>query len=255
MRAGFFAMFDALGFKGIWDRAARADPPWNVLDKLEKLVAAAADVQGAIEDAHATLVQKGELRRTEVKTLLLSDTIVVAATDESPDGLANSASSWASMLSVGSLVSGILSHAANAPEPRLAYRGCISYGKFEIRSNFVMGPAVDEAATLVDSAQAALVWLTPSAKRVMDGIRLRQPCNLVRPWRVPLKGGHHYETYVISPYVGVAEDSWSSLREALLETFSSNAIDVRIKAQHTDEFLQHELRRRQNARAEMEVPT
>jgi hypothetical protein len=250
MREGFVAMFGALDFGGIWERAARANPAWNVLDKLEKLVPKADEVRGAMEDANAQLEQAGELQHTDVRTLFFSGTVVVAARAEDATGKDAQSGIWAALLSAGCIVSGVLANAANTPDPKLTYRGCIAYGEYDASANFVIGPAVDEAASLAVDAEAGLVWFAPSAKLVMDGIRLRRPDDLIRPWQVPLKGDRCFDTYVISPYAGVNEQSWGLLRQKILGTFSNNSIDVRLKAQYTDKFLKHELDRLQRDRME-----
>jgi len=146
MRHGAFAMFDALGFKGIWARAQKVDPPWDVLGKLERLVTEADDVRGAIEEGVASIEQSGELHNAQVRTLFLSDTIMVGAWADDPTGMAPGNPEWATLTAVAHIAASVLSRAANAPDPRFAYRGCISVGEFDIRGPFVVGPAVDEAA-------------------------------------------------------------------------------------------------------------
>jgi hypothetical protein len=243
MRHGAFAMFDALGFKGIWARAQKADPPWDVLGKLEKLVTEANDVRGAIEEGVASIEQSGELKNAQVRTLFLSDTIMVGAWADDPTGTAPGNPEWAALTAVAHIAASLLSRAANAPDPRLVYRGCISVGEFDIRPPFVVGPAVDEAAELANSAEAALVWLAPSAKRVIDSAVSHEELDVLRSWQVPLKSGQRFSTYVVSPYSGVTEQSWVDLRLAIRLALSSPQFDVQIKAQNTTEFLDHELAR------------
>ena len=82
----------------------------------------------------------------------------------------------------------------------LAYRGAVTYGGYELRSNFILGPAVDEAARAHDAAQGALIWLMPSAREIVADWLRNQPTNthLVR-FDVPLKGGDVFHSYTVSP--------------------------------------------------------
>jgi len=244
MRPGAFAMFDALGFKGVWERAARATPPWDVLGKLEGLVRDSNDVQGAAESAMATLEAAGTVVRTEIKTLFLSDTIVVGCWADSPKN--PFAAMWTALMTVCGTAGNILARAAQAPGPTFAYRGCISYGEFDMRSTFIMGPAVDLAAESADWAQAGLVWLHPTAKRLVESHVQHAAGDLIRPWRVPLKDGQHVQTFVVSPYVGVQPVSWVDLRNAIMGTFEgAKKEDVIAKARNTSAFLDAELARLQ----------
>jgi hypothetical protein len=45
----------------------------------------------------------------------------------------------------------------------LALRGCITFGEHQVDGNFLIGQAVDQAASLYEDAQAAMVWMTPLA--------------------------------------------------------------------------------------------
>jgi len=82
--------------------------------------------------------------------------------------------------------------AAALSTPALAFRGCVATGRFEMTDRFILGPAVDEAASGMDLAQAGIVWLAPSAEAAYrqsqlaaipeyDAVFVRYP--------VPLKGG------------------------------------------------------------------
>ena len=78
--------------------------------------------------------------------------------------------------------------AALATKP-VAYRGAVSVGYFAIEDNFILGPAVDEAAGLMEVADAAVVWLTPSAEKLRHDLRLPQDnwSHMVIDADVPLK--------------------------------------------------------------------
>lgn len=55
-------------------------------------------------------------------------------------------------------------------EPALTLRGCISYGEHLVRDNFIVGPAVDEAAEQQDLAEGAFVWLYPDAAQKYENL-------------------------------------------------------------------------------------
>src|SRR5439155_23798737 len=87
----------------------------------------------------------------------------------------------------------------------LAYRGAVTYGGYELRSNFILGPAVDEAARAHDAAQGALMM--PSAREIVADWLRNQPTNthLVR-FDVPLKGGDVFHSYTVSPLVQAVDE-------------------------------------------------
>jgi hypothetical protein len=86
-----------------------------------------------------------------------SDTIVLGVSSKSAEQLARvgvpSSFHW-SMLVACRFANAIQRAAAFQP-PALAYRGCITYGKFDVQGNFLIGPAIDEAAELMGRAQGA----------------------------------------------------------------------------------------------------
>jgi hypothetical protein len=127
-------------------------------------------------------------------------------------------------------------------EPSLAYRGCISFGDFEVRDRFLVGPAVDEAAAANNLAQGAFVWLLPSAREVF-GLYAEPSAahpDYVRtysPFEVPLKGGETYDTFAVSPYIlADTEAARDEITSRILLTFSGG-LDVQLKKQHTRRFL------------------
>ena len=125
-------------------------------------------------------------------------------------------------------------------DPPLVYRGAVSAGAFVIDAEFLLGPAVDEAASEEKRAEGALIWLTPSALSAFG----KYPAQLGRReprieynYRVPMKGGHTYRTHVVNPILSIPEPREESIR-SLLATFSrSQSVDVAIKRQNTEAFL------------------
>jgi hypothetical protein len=127
---------------------------------------------------------------------------------------------------------------------RFAYRGAVSWGEFFISDNFVLGDAYYEAYSNSERAEAAVIWLTPSA---MEFHRQVPHDNLLSSsllyWEVPLKksdGGHdRYQTLAVNPLVpGEGEPSPSMIQELILATFvGSNEPGVAQKKVFTREFL------------------
>jgi len=123
------------------------------------------------------------------------------------------------------------------------YRGCITYGRFEVDKEFIVGPAVDEAASLASLAEAAAVWLAPSAFAATQAFeRTVPPANLEEaPWiryGVPLKNGATYETKVVNPFWYGSDAQAAAWRTTLLQSFASSRIEVAIKQQNTARFFE-----------------
>jgi hypothetical protein len=130
-------------------------------------------------------------------------------------------------------------------EPRWNYRGAISFGKFSMRSGFMIGPAVDSAVERMDLAQGAFVWLTPEA---YDVATRRFPSGFGSPWpltryAVPLKQLGALETLVASPFDFKSDAAGRALlREDILSGFTGTALDVVLKRQNTAQFLEHHMK-------------
>jgi len=162
MRTGAVVMIDALGFKGIWDGA----DPSVILRKMGALKQAAeSDIKG---------VKLGHVRGAKVA--FLSDTIVIGVASGQPVGRGpgpNKRGNVRAIMQAAFQTASVLA-AALEEAPRLAYRGCLTFGEFEIDGPFVLGPAIDEAATHYECADGAFVWLTPKAKAIAGRV-LRGP--------------------------------------------------------------------------------
>ncbi|MDB4958643.1 MAG: hypothetical protein JWO36_6212 [Myxococcales bacterium] len=232
MNTGAVVMLDALGFKGIWKRHP------EVLEKL-KLMPRIAEVTvgGFMKGVPA---KSGLTLHPEVSTTFLSDTIVIGArmkgaTDDVHDR-------WAEVALAALFTASIMSIGANVKAPPLAYRGVISFGEFEIDGPFIVGPAIDEAAELMNMAEAAIAWLTPTARVIVNTAMKADPNmalgGMFLPWAVPLKGGGTYDTFVAHPFAapplsGTAEE----MRDKILSSFNNSRIEIQIKKQNTQRFL------------------
>lgn len=249
-------MMDALGFKGIWARGKdRESTAKGVIEKLSKLQ----------EKATAKLARhfpgqgdKANLLQTfafiqSVEAVFVSDTVIVGFQFQDMTYLTDRLKSVDPRIDervVRSLcialsmhhIGPIIALGAKPPFP-LAYRGCLSHGDFDIRKNFIIGPAVDEAGAMMNLAQGAFVWLTPSSLATFDPTNSMvdsiTSSRVVSKWQVPLKGGDAIDTYAITPYA-LASDAKKrdEATKAILDSFIGG-LDVVVKKQNTKRFLDH----------------
>jgi hypothetical protein len=127
----------------------------------------------------------------QFEATFLSDTVVLGLS--LPANIPNHVA--LSAIYIGDIVSRILTYSARSSTP-LAYRGAVTCGEYEIDANFIMGRAVDDAATCYESAEAAIVWLAPSANDLVSAWLHGQPHNThFVKHAVPLKGGGSFHTY------------------------------------------------------------
>jgi hypothetical protein len=132
-------------------------------------------------------------------------------------------------------------------------RGCISHGQHLIEENFLIGPAVDETAEYIDTAQGAFVWFLPDAAKVIDtGIASLKNQNpgvshpdlvlslldaMCPQYQIPMKNGHNLETRVVNPILNKAPEASNLLLEVCAKTMNVDKMDVWVKRQHTLSFL------------------
>jgi len=179
MKHGAVAMIDALGFKGIWRRYSSEEVMANLLH-----------LKAQIEREHHGLADMTD-PPFEFDAAFLSDTIVVGLSlpaNTRPD------QDFHSIDIVCDRLTHILKLSARSSTP-LTYRGAVTFGPYEVESNFIIGEAIDEVAGYYEKAQAAVVWLLPAAKDIVAnwllGGNVRRT-ELVR-FDVPLKGGDSFE--------------------------------------------------------------
>jgi hypothetical protein len=221
-------MMDALGFKALSQREPEA-----LLRKLHTLEAAARTKRAEFEAAADRLRRHGWEQR--IRIAFLSDTIAigVAFTAVNEDGQNDIFA-----LTTGALIaSHVLGRAGAEPTP-LAYRGCLAYGDFDIDGNFLAGKAVNEAAEACETAEAAVVWLAPSAKPILDTVENPENTLAFRGnWRVPLKGGQSYRTHTVNPFGDVLLEHRSAWCDRVVGTFSGS-LSVEVKKENTRAFLE-----------------
>jgi hypothetical protein len=217
MNTGAVALIDAMGFRGIWGR-----------HKPEEVLGALNDMKSWFEARIREQFQSQPSMQCQVA--FLSDTIAISM------ALAESTENTAalSVIYLGDVISWVLDRVLRSAIP-LAYRGAITVGSYQVEPHFLIGQAIDEAASAHELAQGAFIWLTPSARHHVARWLEEQPQNthLVR-FDVPLKGGDTFDTYTVSPLEQAksAEDA-NTLMKALLASFSNQAMDVAVKRQNT----------------------
>jgi hypothetical protein len=199
-------------------------------------------VQGRVDEVVNSFVPDPSSVIGSWAVSMLSDTIAVGITTKKIPGATQADEAFldrASILLAAGFTNEVLRVAAE-DEPVFAYRGCISFGEFQMQESFLVGPAVDEAAECMNLAQGAFVWLTSSARRLPGWDSLVEESTsffFVRN-RVPLKGGDEYETWAIAPF---RDTETKAAREALVArleaSFAGGSFDVELKRQRTIDFL------------------
>lgn len=239
-------MFDALGFKGIWGRPGVREDPELVIGKLLRLE---NEMNGMLDrefgGSRSSAVASPQSVLGQCSLVFLSDTVVLGLATKPAEELEakgigeDSYRGWS--LVVACRFANAILRAAAATFPELAYRGCITYGEFALEKNFIVGPAVDEAAELMDRAQGAFVWLSPKARKILDDCKLSSQDMLqygLISYLIPIKGGDQYETPVVFPFDAQSQrEVRDSLAARILSTFEGASLDVDVKKQRTEDFL------------------
>ncbi|MGA2936119.1 MAG: hypothetical protein ABSF52_03355 [Syntrophobacteraceae bacterium] len=137
--------------------------------------------------------------------------------------------------------------------PPLLLRGCITSGEYATEHNFLIGPAVDNAAEYMNCAQGAFVWFAPSAAIIIDKWidsvcteKLPPPlADYVRagydifspPYPVPMKNGASFTTRVVNPLY-LKYDQSNTIIERYKNAMIGDSMDVWVKREYTLKFLE-----------------
>jgi len=155
MSDGVLVLVDCLGFRGIWRRCE----PQQLIDKLVSLETIAA--KRIIPKYSATELSYGKVR---FHLRLLSDTVALSVQYEPIPGKTPSERQKNLLVSIACESAALLSKLfIDDDAVPLLLRGCISFGQHLCQSNFLVGPAVDEAAEYMNEPEGAFIWLLPSA--------------------------------------------------------------------------------------------
>lgn len=256
---GAVLICDALGFRGVWRGGhERVVEALGMADGLLKTVA------GQWSNQEGTRLDQESLSYAFSDTLAFATWCVVDPRDpqrvEEAEELAVDACAFAASL--------LQSMICMSRFP-LAYRGAIASGTFVAHGEFLVGEAVDEAADHMSVPNAAMIRLTPSARRAIERQRARRQRgywhflferggtlmdrlisgalggepedveSAVVKVAMPTKAHGSVESYVVDPLRYCEPDRIRDVSDALLDTFSRGSPDVsvEVKRDHTAAFL------------------
>lgn len=256
MKRGAVAVLDALGFKGIWKRY----DPARVLASL-KLSSVAA--QGQTNFLNKMFAE--EKMRVKADIVAFSDTVFLIATADDEGGPLEGVDD---LMAVTAVCGGAatLSLFAALMDPPILYRGAVTVGAFaSIERTFLVGQAIDDAASLEKEPEGAIIMVDPSA---IPRPPLPRASFVIKDYDVPIKGGRVLTTDVVNPFSGARAIEHldfvknAARRHGLVEgtpvndiiahcynaAFGENrSLDVEIKRQNTQRLLLA-------ARAQAELP-
>lgn len=221
MNTGAVALIDALGFRGIWGR-----------HKPDDVLAALRSMKDWMESRVQNQFSSQPSMHCDVA--FLSDTIALSMSlDEQVENR-----EAMSAIYLGDVISWALARSLRSSVP-LAYRGAITVGRYEVSPHFLIGDAIDEAASTYELAQGAFIWLTPKARSHVARWLKDQPHNThLVTFDVPIKGSETFNTYTVSPLEQARDEADANeLTKNLLATFSSSTVDVAIKRQNTERYM------------------
>jgi hypothetical protein len=156
MGEGAFALIDCLGFKGMWNRGISAEQLVAFLDEAKK---------AAEESPTSVVVDEFATETIDIRHAFISDTIAISVRAKTTTPLNDVARGYLVLLAANACAHLARQFVLRGPIP-LLLRGCVTYGLHTVKDTFLLGPAVDEAASLAGTAQGAFVWLTPVASRL-----------------------------------------------------------------------------------------
>jgi hypothetical protein len=239
MREGAVAVIDALAFKGIWKR--------NDYNKVLATLRSARDAATFDFDLQNLMMTGGWYDVLQFR--FFSDTIVIVGLVPN-----HALASPARPATLSDVISGVIDAVnfiitqAVHRDPALLYRGCIAAGRLVADGEFFVGEAIDEAAEWEQRADAAVVWLLPSARDALQkeprDIHQRVQCV---EWDVPLKQAGYLRTLVVNPLAQGGPGLWKDmpgriplddLRKRVLDAFGEErSVSVEIKKQNTERLL------------------
>jgi hypothetical protein len=228
LKRGAVVLIDALGFRGVWKKH-------NATLVLHRLHAVRRAIEEVAETVNETLAI--------TTPVFLSDAILITVEADRGD---DKTEALAIELAAGLALSAIEEAIAEQIEgvPAFTYRGCIAFGEVLPSGPFIVGPAIDEAAQWYEQAQAAVVWLLPSATRWIE--HGETAAHLMK-WDVPLKAHGTVTTTVVNPMessrlIGSETPEkrrarMHERRNRMLRTFVSDDVGVVAKKQATARLL------------------
>jgi hypothetical protein len=249
MRRGAVALIDVLGFKGIWRRHSED----AVIRSLQALL--------KVAEEDARLATAGPDNMIDfIAPLFLSDTVVFGLAAKSPADVnavlrANRTAdlvgsfdeertdSW-TVWHMGNFLAHLMRQALVGEVP-FAFRGAVAFGRFGLTDRFLIGEAIDEAATFHERPDGAIVGLAPSAARFEQAAVPSSVSKFVK-YPIPTKArgavpAGTWNTWAVVP-LGEVEDPAIDLKALFSHTLTTNddrlREDVDRKRENTLAFLQ-----------------
>jgi len=237
MKNGSFALIDCLGFKGIWKNNDH-NALMRKLESIDKIANSAAT-----KIAFPNIKSNNNIDEQRLEVKLLSDTIAISLTWKQGEG-----SKFNQLLTMAMIVQSLMDLFLKDTPP-LLLRGCITYDEHVTENNFLVGPAVDDTAEYMNSAQGAFIWFLPPAASIIEpeivkfypGIEIitKSMESLFPKYKIPIKGSHYLNTYAVSPIYGKPIEEADNIISLYESTMNVNKMDIWLKRQHTLEFLAH----------------
>jgi len=149
------------------------------------------------------------------------------------------------MLSASVIATDIMMDGLNGSPP-LLFRGCLAAGEMKEDVDFLIGPAVDEAAERFELSDGPFLWMAPSALDISDRFREtyldRIEPIVMSTYAVPMNDGTSFDTKAFTYYALTQEATrWTETRQKLLDAFGKHPLtpNVNRKKQNLVTFLDH----------------
>lgn len=244
MKTGAFALIDCLGFKGIWKDGEHS----ALISKLQSISKAAEIAAKKRVFPNGLSEEKPENEKPQLEIRLLSDTVAISLCSEKPEvGVFT-------LMTMTMIIQDLISLYIEKP-PYLLLRGCITYGKHTTAENFLVGPAVDEAAEYMNSAEGAFIWFLPAATNVIQKFcdeRSQMPEEknpkiitaaldaLFPNYQIPIKNSHYLKSRIVNPlYMKSIDDSEKIINSYKDAMKVEGNMSIWMKRQNTLELLDY----------------
>ena len=183
MEEGALVLADCLGFRGIWNRV----DPGTLIARLQSMEAEAA--ARVAPKYSSSMLSFGPVR---FHLRLLSDTVALSIqyeataynNDAQPDERQKNL-----LVSVACESATVLINLFIDSDMPLPLRGCMSFGRHLCDGNFLVGPAVDQAAEYMNEPDGAFIWVLPGVTERHKSFRERS-LKLIEQPRDILLGAH-----------------------------------------------------------------
>jgi hypothetical protein len=115
---------------------------------------------------------------------------------------------------------------ASVGSPPLALRGAVAMGELIVQESFLVGPAVDRAAELMNLPEAACVFLDPAAPSWSS--------DHCFSFELPLKTIGRLSVPVMNPLGGCSQATAERIKRGLLKAFGKNPSDLSVLAKRSN---------------------